>query len=501
MSESREYLPERVYDAAQVAALDARFIDEYCDDGFQLMQRAARAAYAELANHWAMPGRLCVLCGPGNNGGDGFLVARFAREAGWHVQLLCLVDPEELTGDAARAAAAFESAGGRIERFINVTLEADVVVDALLGTGLDRDVEGDFADAIERINAASKRGIGVFAVDIPSGIDASTGYAWTHAVRADATVTFIGLKLGLLTGEGPVHCGSLAFSALDAPEALYANHPYVARRLAHRRLKQVLQPRSRNTHKGENGHVLCVGGNRAMGGSIRMTAQAALRAGAGLVSVACHTDHAGAMSQARPELMCRGVATGESIQTLIDAADVIAIGPGLGQDDWADALWQAVMDSDKPLVVDADALNRLARTPSARGNWIVTPHPGEAARLLGCPTREVVDDRVSAAHAIARRYDAVTALKGAGSLIATPEELWLCTYGNPGMAVGGMGDVLTGVIAGLQGQGLTLGQAASMGVYVHARAGDAAAVADGERGLLPMDLIPRIRHLVNPGRT
>jgi len=500
MSESREYLPERVYDAAQVAALDARFIDEYCDDGFQLMQRAARAAYAELARHWAMPGRVCVLCGPGKNGGDGFLVARQAFEAGWQVQLLCLVDPDDLAGDSARAAEEFVSAGGRIERFDNVTINADVAVDALLGTGLNRDVEGGFADAIERINDAGERGTGVFAVDIPSGIDASTGHVWAHAVRADATVTFIGLKLGLLTGEGPVHCGSLAFSALDAPEALYANEPYVARRLAHRALKRVLRPRSRNTHKGENGHVLCVGGNRGMGGSIRMTAEAALRAGAGLVSVACHADHAGAMSQARPELMCRGVASGESIQSLIDAADVIAIGPGLGSDDWADALWQAVMDSDKPLVVDADALNRLARTPSSRGNWILTPHPGEAARLLDCATRAVVDDRVTAARDISRHYDAVTALKGAGSLIATPEELWLCTYGNPGMAVGGMGDVLTGVIASLYGQGLTAGEAASMGVYVHARSGDAAAEADGERGLLPMDLIPFIRHYVNPGR-
>ena len=500
MSESSEYLPEKVYDGAQVAALDRRFIDTFEVDGFELMQRAARAAYAELAHVWAMPGTLCVFCGPGNNGADGLLVARLAQEGGWRVRVVGLVDADSYSGDAARARDHFLDTGGSIAPFEDAPIDADVVVDALLGTGLNRDVEGRFAQAIARINDARDHGAGVLAVDIASGIDSGTGHVWAHAVQADATATFIGLKLGMLTGQGPAHCGDIAFSTLDAPDALYADQPYVARRLTHRTLRKALRPRSRNQHKGQNGHLLCVGGNRGMGGAIRMSAEAALRSGAGLVSVVCHGDHAGAMSQARPELMCRAATADADIGDMIAAADVIAIGPGLGSDSWADNLWRQVMDSDKPVIVDADALNRLARENSRRGNWVLTPHPGEAGRLLGRATVEIVDDRVASARAMAERYDAVVVLKGAGSLIATPDELWLCTDGNPGMAVGGMGDLLTGVIGALAGQGLSLGQAASLGVYVHARAGDRAAAQAGERGLLPTDLLDSIRHFVNPGR-
>lgn len=498
MTESSEYLPEVVYDGAQVGALDRGFIETFKVDGFELMQRAARAAYSELANVWAMPGTMTVYCGPGNNGADGLLVARLASEGGWRVRVISLVDPDRYSGDAARARDHYLESGGTIEPFEDEPADADVLVDALLGTGLDRDVEGRFAAAIERINEAGDEGVGVFAVDIASGIDAGTGHVWAHAVRADATATFIGLKLGMLTGQGPAHCGDIAFSSLDAPEGLYDGQPYIARRLTHRRLRKALRPRSRNQHKGENGHVLCVGGNRGMGGSIRMSAEAALRSGSGLVSVACHADHAGAMSQARPELMCKGVAANESIADLIEAADVIAIGPGLGSDGWAAGLWQQVIDSDKPLIVDADALNRLARESLTRDNWVLTPHPGEAGRLLGWPTADVVDDRVNAVKSMAERYGGVAVLKGAGSLIATPEELWLCTDGNPGMAVGGMGDLLTGVIAALMGQGLEAGSAASLGVYVHARAGDRAAAQAGQRGLLPTDLLDSIRYFVNP---
>lgn len=504
MSESSEYLPDIVYDAAQVGALDTRLIEELGVDEFELMQRAASAAYDELGHVWAMPGQMVVLCGPGNNGADGFLLACLARAGGWRVRVVCLVDPDSYGGAAADAVARWRETGAEIERFDDQPIHTDVIVDALLGTGVNRDVHGDFAAAIERINASGETGTGVFAVDMPSGIDAATGHVWECAVRADATTTFIGLKLGLLTGQGPAHCGVLSFSGLNAPEALYAEQPYTARRLVHRRLRTALRPRGRNVHKGDNGHVLCVGGGHGMGGSIRLCAEAALRSGAGLVSVGCHEDHAGAMSQARPELMCRALTDAADLTPLLEAADVVAIGPGLGRahdgHDWGGALWQAALDCGRPLVVDADALNRLADHPVERTNWILTPHPGEAARLLGCATAEVVDDRVKAVQTIARRFNAVVVLKGAGSLIATPEELWLCTDGNPGMAVGGMGDLLTGVIAALIGQGLSLSEAASLGVYVHARAGDRAAQSAGQRGLLPSDLLEWIRYFVNPGR-
>ncbi|MES1935982.1 NAD(P)H-hydrate dehydratase [Salinisphaera hydrothermalis] len=507
MTETSDYLPHLVYDAAQVGALDSRFINEFGVEGFTLMQRAARAAYDELAQSWPMPGRLVALCGPGNNGGDGALVARQAMAAGWQVTLMAPLDLSKASGDAARAFEAFREAGGEIHDFVDEPIQADLIVDALFGTGLNRDVTGPMATAIDRINEASGRGVGVLSIDIASGVDASTGRAWGRAVTADTTVTFIGLKLGLLTGDGAAHCGELAFDDLGAPDALYEGQPHVARRITHRDLRHALPVRPRGAHKGDNGHVLCVGGGRGMGGAIRMSAESALRAGAGLVSVACHQDHAGAMSQARPEVMCQGLPDDPSapdararLDTLIEGASLIAVGPGLGHGDWGDALWQRVLESERPLVVDADALNRLAKSPVEREHWILTPHPGEAGRLLGWSTADVVADRVSAARTLAERYQAVVALKGAGTLVATPDELWLCTQGNPGMAVGGMGDLLTGVIAGFVAQGMSLAEAAVFGVYVHALAGDEAAVDDGERGLLPSDLLPCIRRQANPQR-
>ena len=221
--------------------------------------------------------------------------------------------------------------------------------------------------------------------------------------------------------------------------------------------------------------------------------------GAGLVSVATRGDHAAALSQARPEIMSRGVSGADDLDALIAAASVAAIGPGLGQDAWARALLSRLLDSKLPLVVDADALNLLAGEPLARGNWVLTPHPGEAARLLNCKTADIQADRLAAVHKLAQRYQAVVVLKGAGTLIKSPEgECGLCTAGNPGMAVGGMGDVLTGVVAGLLAQGLIPADAASVGTYIHASAGDAAAAAGGQRGLLPCDLFEYLRRAVNP---
>ncbi len=307
MTETSDYLPHLVYDAEQVGALDSRFINEFGVEGFSLMQRAARAAYDELAQNWPMPGRLVVLCGPGNNGGDGALVARQAMQAGWQVTLVAPLDLSKASGDAARAFEAYREAGGEMREFVDEPIQADLIIDALFGTGLNREVTGPMAQAIDRINEASGRGVGVLSIDIASGVDAGTGRTWGRAVVADTTVTFIGLKLGLLTGDGAAHCGELAFDDLGAPDALYEGQPHVARRITHRDLRHVLPVRPRGVHKGDNGHVLCIGGGRGMGGAIRMSAESALRAGAGLVSVACHHDHAGAMSQARPELMCQGL--------------------------------------------------------------------------------------------------------------------------------------------------------------------------------------------------
>jgi len=499
MTQTTNALPEALYSAAQVAAFDQRLINDFGVPGFTLMQRAAAAAYSALKRRWPYARRLCVFCGPGNNGGDGYLIGKLALEAGQQVRLISMVAASSLHGDAARARAAFEAVGGQVEAFVAAPVDADVVIDGLLGTGLSRDVAGHYAAAIARINTAHAAGTGVLAIDIASGIDATTGRRWATAVYADITVSFIGLKLGLFTGAGSGHCGVVVFDDLQAPHDLYAGSEPLARRISDGLRKRLLPPRPNAAHKGDFGHVLCIGGNQGLGGSIRMSAEAALRTGAGLVSVACHPDHAAAMSQARPELMCRGVADDhQALQCLLEGASVVALGPGLGADGWADNCYAQALASAGPLVVDADALNRLAKQPRARGNWVLTPHPGEAARLLETDTHAVGADRGECARILAQRYDAVVVLKGAGTLVATPQGVWLCTAGNPGMASGGMGDLLTGLIAALIAQGLTLADAAVLGVWLHARAADYVAGVHGERGLLATDLLLQLMHLVNP---
>ena len=506
MHATHDYLPPRVYDGEQIAALDQRFIEHFGATSQALMQRAARAAYAELAEAWPMPGRMLVVAGPGHNGADAALIGELAHAGGWQVRLVAPLPLDNLSEAAREAFAVYERVVGPVEALQDAALSCDLIVDGLFGIGVNRAVTGPAAQAIEQINAASARGVGVLSVDIPSGLDATTGRIHGVAVKAGRTVTFIGVKLGLMSADGPAHTGELAFHDLDAPDGLYEGQSYRARRIAHRDLRHVLPARARSAHKGDNGHVLCLGGNQGLGGAIRMSAEAALRSGAGLVSVVCHPDHAGAMSQARPELMCQGMrdAAGDApgLQSLVQAASVIALGPGLGaaarDAAFGDGLFAAAMHAPRPLVVDADALNRLADAPQARGNWILTPHPGEAARLLGVATADILADRVAAARKLVERYEAVVVLKGAGSLVATPNETWLCSQGNPGMAVGGMGDVLTGVIAALVAQGLSLADAAMAGTYVHALAGDTTADEVGERGMLPSDVIARLPAELNP---
>ncbi|HEX7113039.1 MAG TPA: NAD(P)H-hydrate dehydratase, partial [Mizugakiibacter sp.] len=395
-------------------------------------------------------------------------------------------------GDAAQARAALLESGGRIEPWSEALPPADVYVDALYGIGLNRAPEGEAAALIEALNVG---GVPVLALDAPSGLDADGGHAPGAAVRAEATVSFVAWKRGLFTGQAPDLCGELELATLDLPDALYAAHAPDARLLT----AEALPPRARGGHKGDYGRVLVVGGDHGMGGAARLAGEAALRVGAGLVEIATRAEHVAPILAARPELMPRAVDGPQVLQASCERADVIALGPGLGQGAWGHALWlTSLLDARRPLVLDADALNLLAREPRAlRDPAVLTPHPGEAARLLGCDVATVQRDRYAAARTLAQRYAAVTVLKGAGTLIASPAgEVAVCRWGNPGMASGGVGDVLTGVIAGLMAQGQAPWQAACLGVALHARAGDLAAEA-GERGLLASDLFVPLRALVN----
>lgn len=494
---SQQRLPRAVYTAAQVRELDRIAIEGHCISGARLMERAASSAYAAMRARWPRARRIVALCGRGNNGGDGLLVARQAWLDGLDVRAYLLRDAGDYDGEAGRALEALRTVGAPVERWAGALAGADVIVDAMLGTGLDRPVEGEIREAIGAVNGA---GAGVLAIDIPSGLSADTGAVMGEAVQAGLTPTFIGLKLGLFTGAGAERTGRVVFSDLGVPTGIYAGIEPAALATDDADLSYLLPGRPRDSHKGRNGHVLAVGGDHGTGGAVRMVAEAALRAGAGLVSVATRGVNAAPMTQARPELMCSGVESASDLAPLCVRAGVVAIGPGLGQGEWGRRLWQAALDAGRPMVADADALNLLAATPQRRDDWILTPHPGEAGRLLGRGTSEIQANRPAAVRELARRYGGIAVLKGAGTLVCADEgPLYLCRAGNPGMAVGGMGDLLCGVIAGLLAQGLAPLDAARLGVHCHARAGDRAACEGGERGLLPTDLLPWLRYMVNPG--
>jgi len=491
-------LPHALYRAAQVRALDRAAIEGYRIPGGELMERAGQATYALLREAWPQCRALTVLCGAGNNGGDGYVVARLAAAAGLQVRVLALKAPEDLHGDARDKAIAYRDAGGTIEPYQGLPARTELIVDALLGTGLEREVSGAWADAIRTANAHRAP---ILAVDIPSGLAADTGAVLGVAIEAAMTISFIGLKQGLFTGAGPGQCGRVHFSALQVPAAIYSQVIAAARRIDWASQGPGLTPRRRDAHKGDFGHVLVVGGSPGMSGAARLAGEAALRAGAGLVTLGTHPEHAPWLNLARPELMCRGIDDDVVTEELLSRATVVAIGPGLGQADWGRRLWQAALETARPLVVDADGLNLLAEAPQRREDWVLTPHPGEAGRLLGIPASAVQQDRFAALDALRRRYGGVIVLKGAGTLVAGPSHrpTAVCSDGNPGMASGGTGDALTGIIAALVGQVPDLEEAASLGVCLHAAAADLAAL-DGERGLLASDLIERLRATLNTGR-
>jgi NAD(P)H-hydrate epimerase len=492
-------LPRALYRAEQVRALDRTAIEVHGIPGIELMNRAGRAAYDLLCARWPRPERLTVLAGLGNNGGDGYVIARLARADGLAVSLLQLGDPARVGGDAALALAAYRESGGLLEPFTHLPERPGVIVDALFGTGLDRPVTGPWAQAIAAVNTSRAP---VLAVDIPSGLHADTGAVLGTGVHAAATISFIGLKQGLFTGFGPDYCGAIHFSDLGVPAAVYASQAPSAHRRDWSGPSARLGSRPRAAHKGDFGHCLVIGGAPGMSGAVRLAGEAALRTGAGLVTVATHPDHAALLNLTRPELMVSPVDDPESLAPLIERATVIAIGPGLGRGPWGRRLWERARLSGKPMVVDADALNLLAESPAYDPDWVLTPHPGEAGRLLGCTTAEIGQDRFRAARTIQGRYGGVVVLKGAGTLIQGPDQRppSVCTDGNPGMATAGVGDLLTGVIAALLAQGPNLGlttlEAAETGVCLHAAAGDRAAQA-GERGLIAGDLLAVLRPLAN----
>lgn len=486
-------LPEALYSIAQLRELDRRAIEDHQIPAVTLMTRAGTAAWKMLQQRWPQAQHIVVFAGVGNNAGDGYVLATQARRARCQVVVVTVGDPAKLSGAATDVRARYLAAKGREQEFSGTLPEAsDVYVDALFGTGLARPLADRWAQAVELLNASGKP---VLALDVPSGLNADTGVVMGSAVHAAATATFIGLKTGLFTGAGPDCAGEIELQGLEIPPDAWAGMAPAARLIG--AVEGRLPKRARNAHKGDFGHVLVIGGDRGMAGAVRLTAEAALRSGAGLVSVVTRPEHVAGFLAALPEAMVHGAEDAAGIATLLERVTVVAIGPGMGQEDWGRLLLARALDTPLPMVADADALNLLAKYPLTRGQWVLTPHPGEAARLLQQTVPDVQRDRIAAAAAIAGKYRAVVVLKGAGSVVCAPDETpAICPHGNPGMAAPGMGDALTGVIAAFIAQGLPLAAAARAGVQTHARAGDRAAQA-GERGLMVRDLIAELRAVIN----
>jgi len=489
-------LPSEIYSVESVREIDRAAIEGSGIAGYTLMTRAGQQAVECAQARYPDARRWQIICGAGNNAGDGYVVARLAAQQGIVVSVVSVVPADKLAGDAATAYMDFAADGGTcIEWSGELDEQADLLVDALLGSGLDRPVEGVFKEAVAAIN---RHNAAVMSLDIPSGIDGDSGNALGAAVCADATITFVGLKSGLFLGEGRRYGGTLTYAGLDIPDECRDAQAVQMRRISHALLADALPPRPRDAHKGDFGHVVVVGGGPGMPGAVAMCGEAALRCGAGRVSIATHSQHAAQITASRPELMCHAIEMADDLQKLIAGATTIAIGPGLGTTEWAKCMFDTAIAADLPKVVDADGLNLMAEAGVRRDDWILTPHPGEASRLLECPTAEIQSDRRRALAGIEAQYGGIAVLKGAGSLVGGADGVpWLCDKGNPGMAAPGMGDVLTGVIAALLAQGLEPGVAAPLGTYLHASAGDAAA-AEGERGMLASDLMTHLRLLVNP---
>lgn len=485
-----------IYQTQQIREFEQLAEERFSLSGEVLMQRAGKAAFDFLQRRWPQAQKITVFCGAGNNGGDGYVVAQLAHERGLKVNIWQVGQSSELRPEAQKALDSCHRAQVPIDAFGEKKDlgHPDIIIDAICGIGLRDVLRSEVLLAIKRMHRLNAP---ILAIDIPTGIDADTGQVLGSAVRATATITFIGLKLGLLTGSGIAYTGELALNDLQFPTELFSYVEPVAEKIHLSAYHAYLKPRARDWHKGLSGHVLIIGGDKGYSGAPRMAAEAALRTGAGLVSVATHPENAIMMNINCPEIMCHGVDQVELLEPLLEKADAVVLGPGLGQSSWAKLLWEHTCKTDLPMVLDADGLNLLSLNPKFNDNWVLTPHPGEAGRLLKETAQEVQQDRLTALKEINKQYGGVCVLKGAGSLVLKSNTLpALCDKGNPGMASAGMGDILSGVLGSLISQGIPLGDAAKLGVCMHAMAGDSAA-KDGERGMIATDLMPFLRRMAN----
>ena len=500
--------------ASQMQELDRRTIEECGIPGIVLMENAGRGAAELLVRYFpeARTGSVAILTGGGNNGGDGLVIARYLKNWGIQVKVYLVSSIDEVKGDAATNLQIWLAMGGELVEvvfkgdFAGIKKEfpkASLMVDAIFGTGLHSEVKGFLKDTISFVNSLPQP---VMAVDIPSGLDATTGKVLGEAIRADLTVTFGLAKIGQVIEPGVSHVGQLEIIDIGIPRHLIPEAAIKTYLLGPDELDMsLLDPRPAQSHKGDYGHLFVLAGSPGKTGAASMVCSGAMRIGAGLVTLGIPAGLNPILEAKLTEAMTAplpdagsGYLTADAVERiyqLLEGKTALALGPGISTESPVqEVIVKLIPETTLPLVIDADGitalLSRLEILKQCKGSVILTPHPGEMARLAGITTQEVQTDRIGVAKSCAASYNAIVVLKGNRTVIATPDqEVYINPTGNPGMASGGTGDVLTGMIGGLLAQGLPPLEAAKWGVYVHGLAGDMAAQAIGEIPLIASDII------------
>jgi hydroxyethylthiazole kinase-like uncharacterized protein yjeF len=505
-------LPSSValYSTQQITEIEQSYANNISGSTFPLMQRAGRAAFNLLQRKWPEAKKILIVTGKGNNAGDGFVLARLAVESRFKVTLCALVEPLETSGDALTA---WHEIPHRAIHLLPVNQlrfsEFDLIVDAMLGTGIKGPLREPFHSVIKHINGNK---VPVLALDIPTGVEADTGFVNSEAVKATSTITFVGHKRGMYTGDAALYRGQVWLDSLQIPETIFDQHTFHLSSQNWHSTMHKLKPRSVVAHKGNFGHTIIIGGAEGMAGAAVLASTSAAKSGSGLTSAWTGENAAAALNHITPEVMAKATEVSDIEEQLNQIAEkevTLVVGPGLGKNDWAqhwvDSISARPRLCEANQIWDADALNLLAELDSRHPNLynshrILTPHPGEAARLLNTTVDNIARDRFAAAHSIATRYGGVCILKGAGTIISDEKGFQVvCAVGNPGMASGGMGDVLAGLVGGLLAQKYSLMDAAVLAVSIHGEAADRAAGPKMRyRGLLAKDLLNHFAALLNP---
>lgn len=503
----------KVVTANTIQALDKQTIKECGISGLQLMENAGRCCVKEIIAEFGLKGRCVIMAGKGNNGGDGYVIARLLTLESWDAKVIVLADRVQITGDAAvnleklpGSVVDYCTSEGELSTMhMEEIFQADVIVDALLGTGLCSNINGIYLEAIDLINASGRP---VFSVDIPSGVHATNGRVLGDAVRADTTVTFALAKLGQVLYPGAEHTGRLVVADIGIPQKLMeeaAGYDF----LDEDTVRPMLHRRNRESHKGSFGHCLIIAGSAGKSGAAALAANSAVRAGSGMVTLAAAESIHNILEIKTTEAMTSPLpdsgngfltnAAFPTIQKLLVDMDAVAIGPGLDRHPETYSLVQNLVETvTSPLVIDADGLNAIAEDVTVlkrkkSKQVILTPHPGEMSRLLGTSIPDVEAIRISASQEFARNYGVYLVLKGARTIIASPSgAVAINGSGNPGMATGGMGDVLTGIIVSLLGQGRTAWEACCLGTFLHGFAADMVVEEKGEIGINASDVIEKL---------